>query len=1731
MNISSRDSGGVCDCGDPEAWVNQFSCKYHDIKNYPSDPIPQDLESSVLGSLEAALDFVLDVICTSDITMQKFERAEQVLELSRISQLSETVYGYTDKIKPDDNYVLVIWNDQRHSFTDVINLCHTKLHKTREFGDMIGKRVDSYGRGKLKIGSDLTNLIKIKKDADPFGFAMNIRSTHDYFREEMCDCILHWIEDLSKSPLCGNYFILKDLISKALYNPWRIGNKELLGEIPPVDQSKIPKKSTSLNGAFIPELGMYPPQALNNVDYDLKRPNTVPEHWKNDGSEPPSYKVDGISLRIQYLIFFDVRLWRSLRNMLKDLYVSVLVSNPDYKFQLGHCFAQLYPQMVEVYILTDREPECSVLTTLSTQLFTTPTIATALCEHNYFSKFMAGIYNFFTQFRVGPVSNVLVGDSFDLTKSLKNRRYGQMFNDFEFIVSRNTKKHLVTGNPNRIAQLCDFLILFQGILPMKREKKSHVEYESDMWISYFNCLPLIHQLAFHIASGISACDESQVRIVIKVVAGYIYRSMFNIDRSKDIQSAKEITQPVKTISKNINLDLYHGVFDLIPCQVEEEVVSLHHPLHTLLSLLIQYGNLKSSTDFSMVLSQSFSNAPDVAMSCLFDYPIRVLVLLSQIRIGLWVRNGTSLKSQMSYYKDLTLRDHAYDRDVFMVQTFLVSYKPENVFIQLMDRWGMLSLSSNPNFSENQKIYILEDFIHYLIVFISERRQLLGLPAPEVKKKYIRKEIIQCLAFGSLSYSEMSSIIPDMLTNDELFEGVLLELAEFVPPTGIRDTGKYQLKDEFFKYFDTHYLYFSSSKIFDAENLMKKYFHDKTKKPLDSVVIEPYLESIESGPFKNIAAFTRTQAFASFLFSVFSFVSREGSVDQELDVILGSTLYLCHLAALDDLAIQHDSDEQSFVYIISMDYDYTPSEFLPISVNTTGKGNVLEILFSMSKNQQFKSFKHQILRIIELLHQKNNTIIESSLKQKFGNLSFEEIQLKPPVKSDKGDLRKIAKRKQKKLLEKFQKQQKKFAEQNKTTITDDVTLDDFIGSKDEKANTNTVDEWYFADSQCILCHMPCDSKKVFGIASNIQLSNAHRTIPFDNAEWVLEAYGMTSNLCDKSKNNDFIFSSTAKWNDYQEKKNGSSRFGPGFPHNNTIFSPVFTSCCHTMHRDCYLSYLKTASRRTNELTRNNPDSPRNGEILCPLCHSLNNTFIPIIWKPSGVWEDSSNNSDMGFNEFVMSVEKIFEGGLLSNDVQELISQNLKERALFNLNSDVASSIFGSDDFMFGQFGQTGNIVLESIKSIISTIEKDDPHISIPPLSLIRSISGTITDVELSLRCPDTDDFLLEKIPPLTLHLLRVLMDLSFLVVFCYQNGTLGNYFPYESLKPFQVGKSNDPFEQFVQVVFFFCPAFKYEKVQFLQAYTLIEIINVLIRIAGDFSNKVAWTTHEMLGELPVYSDIPDECVEAVITIVTTIQQKLNPHEKHREISKSLGKVIYTMLLKSVSPFIRKSIILTFLLDKNDAEFPKKTSSEIEIDVLCNYLKIPKISDFLVDLVNATDDSGAAYLFTKYLSHYMNSRSLPVIDYPAVQKLINLPYRLDEFFTGTMLIESTRDEVISEPAICLFCGEILELQKGSRLGGSGECNFHKKHCGKSVGIFLLPKRSSILFLSKNQGSFYQAPYLDLHGEGEESFRRRRPQFLNEKRYDYLARVYWLQHGILDYITRRLYSTADVGGWDTL
>ena len=84
---------------------------------------------------------------------------------------------------------------------------------------------------------------------------------------------------------------------------------------------------------------------------------------------------------------------------------------------------------------------------------------------------------------------------------------------------------------------------------------------------------------------------------------------------------------------------------------------------------------------------------------------------------------------------------------------------------------------------------------------------------------------------------------------------------------------------------------------------------------------------------------------------------------------------------------------------------------------------------------------------------------------------------------------------------------------------------------------------------------------------------------------------------------------------------------------------------------------------------------------------------------------------------------------------------------------------------------------------------------------------------------------------------------------------------------------------------------------------------------------------------------------------------------------------------------------------------------------------------------------------------------------------------------------------------------------------------------MGIFLNIRKCCIYYGHLRSGSFSPAPYIDKYGETDLGLRHGRQLFLNQRRYDSMLRTMFLSHGIPSFISRKLESEINNGGWETL
>lgn len=1734
VSISQQDCGGVCDCGDQEAWVKQFSCKYHDVNNFDSTPLDPELYQSILDTVETALDYTIDVLCNSHTAIQKFKSADEVRSNEERSRLSEQVYGVSDH-ESDGKYVLCLWNDQKHSFTDAINVIMMATFKTGAFAEMVSKQIDSYGRGMVSQSSDLDMLMRRKTTMESTGLINTVRSTRDYVREEMCHTIFQWLEDLSKGPVNNNYLILRDILCRALCKPWRYGtevlrsdhldHETLLGH--EYVHSSFMDIHGSLEGPCIPDLiRRYEENSILSLDGDdepatsmqvdessesetPRGKNEAPSFWKDE----VSHNDDGqkISARVQYLIFFDIRLWKSLRLILRDLYISVLVSNSDYKLELGHLYAQLYPQIAELYMLADREPECSIISSLSTQLFTSPSIATDLIKYDYFTTFVAALYTFFTSSKIGPPDAVDPNGCISMdSRMLRNKRFGQLFHDLEYMLNRNTKKEKVAGNLNRIQQIADFLLLFQGLSPIIRQTSKHVEYESDIWTSFFNAMPYVLQLAHVIAKGIQDCDAEKGKDTIRAVSKLIINWTGGKYRNRFPESEiREYPTPGIVRLKYDGIEQQVREFRALAFRVEMQRISLHHPLHAYLSWIIEYGKFESAAELrSLLLNHDLQLDDDLSLSFIFDHSFRVLLLLSQIQVGLWVRNGYSVRTQLHLYREITLRELGFRRDIFMAQTAL-TLDPVHFVSTIITLWG-IGFEVDFDIDSSQRVYLIEELLHYMISFLMERTALMGLGEKETLRRYQIKELIQCLFFKDMAFSEMCKVIPDILTTDAMFEELLQEMAIFKPPVGVRDYGVYQLRPEYFDKVDSHYLHFSSTKIEEAETVLKTRISKSSGKPIETIVLEPALEPILSGPFIGLSAFTRTIAFTFLLKQILDFVDVNREENQH-DNLFNHLLHLCHIAALDDFNTQNE--ERSFA-------SYMCEQLTP-NLET---GSILGYIITLSKTDEFKDRTAKIQRIISLLKSKDpNVMIEFSVRIG-ANDEISDSETVENIESEAERKKRVGKERQAQILAEFQKRQKLFAQQH-ADLEDDEDEDENL--MDVDTNNNDIDgkdsgeEYKFPAGQCILCRMPDDKNSVFGLVGYAMHSNVYRTVPFNNKGWVYEAFGSQKNLDDDIAVGDIDTGSEA-WTRYRAKYRDEHKFGPGFPTEANDRRPIVTSCGHGVHYHCYEDYVKSVVIRAQQLTRNNPEEPQKGEFLCPLCKSINNVFLPVLWKSNTRKVSDYLESNNSFQNFYMKINELTSMGLfdpLSIENLMISGNGLQAQGFKHLQANYANVLLNNalayiprdEELEKARLGYIVDNCMNKFAERFYNLHLTGESRYLPVKhnhgisGVLNTLANTISALEISLRGKTNPNpmggLIVDQIPTQALSTIRVFSELCITLLGAMASSSAGissskvdNMIDFDlmgEIYPFKLSDMN--FENFVKNALLIAPLGKLEVHHFLRVTYMGTIVNTLLRLVREVNEKSEWASDRIVFELPTVecSNEGMRALQEIIGLVRSLVETRPIPDTYIWSKPAFMKVIYSMLLKSVTPFLRKCAIFVFTVcgaGYDPYDFMGFDKSEPEATKLCEFLMLPKLDEILVQMIQ--DGSAERQILIDW------SRSsfltLPLIsnkiEYPGVIRLLNLPRRLDEFFNlENHSSESVYPELPPDPAVCLFCGASVGLQTALYSNDSrGECHHHMLRCGKDIGIFLLPKRSSILLLKGYQGSFAEGPYLDLHGEADETMR---------------------------------------------
>jgi E3 ubiquitin-protein ligase UBR1 len=955
-------------------------------------------------------------------------------------------------------------------------------------------------------------------------------------------------------------------------------------------------------------------------------------------------------VRLDWLLLFDLRMWKKARIDLRSLYISTVVQIPEFKRVLALRFSSLYTILAQLYLVGDREPDHSIIN-LSLQMLTTPSITAEVVERgNFLSSLLAILYTFLTTRQVGhpwdvSPDAVLAFESGSVT----NRRMYHFYQDLKYLFGSTHVQERVRYEPRYLMQFLDLVKLHQCIGPNVRAVAEHVEYEADSWITASLVTRQINLQARNLAEAFRDChpdDLQYLQQAIRFAAKTVIINSIGAERHRFKQAEIKDEVRFKTLV-DFEFEKEATSYDVVKFVVEKDAITFHHALHYTLSWLIECGRSLSASSMRALLSFTAHElraqprlmgrpqiprkdlTPEDYLMAAFDYPLRVCAWLAQIKANMWVRNGISLRHQASTYRGVGQRDVTHHRDIFLLQVAMVVCNPSRMLASIIDRFGMDSwvkgfyeMKSEAQ-DDNQHLDIVEDMIHLLIVLLSDRTSLAGSDSePASKMQAMRRDLIHVLCFKPLSFNEICNKLPERYQEQEDFHRVLEEMAAFKPPEGVSDVGTFELRPEHIEDIDPYIAHYNKNQREESEMACRKRLAKKTGKSVEDMVFEPKMRPIPAGLFEDLTAFTGTGIFAqiiyySLLYPVVAQRLTPSVPSTRLETFLQVVLHLVLIAILEDRSSEDemgDAPAKSFCHIALSTHARS------VMPEATTSRTIVSILNLMSNKEEFKAVHPKIALVLRRLRQKRSREFEAAYVHM--GVPVDRIDTASPavnsIEEERERKKKAALSRQAKVMAQFQQQQKSFLENQAAVdwgsdLEEDEDEPNQVG--DQKHN------WRYPTGTCILCQEAADDRRLYGTFTLVNESRILRQTNLQDPDLVREASQTPCNL-DRSADDIRPFGIAHENRKMVEKVNTRGEtflaekqsIAKGFGAGNSRLGPVATGCGHMMHYRCFEVYYEATHRRhTHQIARHHPEDTKLNEFVCPLCKALGNVFLPIVWK--------------------------------------------------------------------------------------------------------------------------------------------------------------------------------------------------------------------------------------------------------------------------------------------------------------------------------------------------------------------------------------------------------------------------------------------------------------------------------------------------------------------------------------
>ncbi|KAF8330326.1 uncharacterized protein EI90DRAFT_3060308 [Cantharellus anzutake] len=1567
--------------------------------------------------------------CVVDYILDTFDDSPE----EALPPADETsIIGPPNDLHRNGPYAVVVWNDEKHSFDEVTSQLLDLTDHTPEQAFALTDKVDAEGRAVISIIPHLGVAMGIASRLYQIDLGVTVRRASDTFREQLSAFLIEWLVDLTRCTINGTDAItLKELVASCLLDV---------------------------------------------------RPRHVPFLH-------PNLPHSNLS-RLEWLFSFHTRFWRRPRLILKDLYITLISISHHHKVAVASRFATVYNCLMDSYLLVDREPDTSVKY-FAVQLFTVPSVAGHIVRNQ---RIIDRLLNIIVAFFTNQISNKVIEayprrdrDVNIDSPPFRSKRFMPIFSDLRHLCGNGTVQKLIASDDTYITNFTRVCRLFVGINPNKRASETHVEYEQDSWISVFNVTLSLSRVAKAYAEAFKYATTASLCNAIKMVAQEIISVCSLHSRGLDLTKYEPLEwREIQMCGHR------HSIIDF---DVLSGNVSFHHSQHWLLAELIKHVNILTTENLR---KEGYNDLRDVLLRLfepsniliIMEFPLRVLVMVAQIRSGLWVRNGLAIRGQLLHYRDFMLRELCYDQDLFIIQTAFVLLEPNIVFVSILHRFQLIEWFSG-NIAQTvyddpqQRTSMIEEFLYVIITCLTEYANAKNLTVEDV----VRREAIHGLACGACSYTELCKRVAERIIDEPSFDKALSGISNFRAPEGTTDVGIYELKDELWDEVNPFFFHYSRNRREEVEAALETRITKKTGNR--SSVVVPRAINVTEGPFTELnKAFTSRVFLQILVVGIFNITQTPVDASHSSDATLDQILHLLFLALVEQPVAFSSSAGQ-------------------ITFSEANDRSLFMLLCELEGSHRFDPVRKKVGWALSEL--------QKHLPQEVA--SMRRLKAVHATDANSSDAkRRAAKARQAAIMKQFAAQQKSVLLHFEDEGVDEEEMDEVVETMDPTKQYGS----------CIVCQEDLDHSRAYGALGLVQPSRFRHSMSGDRPSDLADSITLPLSLDE-----------TIPAHELSNEHPSSNSFG-AFSREAISFALHGSFCGHFMHVDCFKVYKSSIEQRhLQQPHRNHAEKTDREEFICPLCKSLGNVILPLyddltfkqpIILPQVSLSDWIKGVSLGSSR--TSQDHQVDVYLSSDGSGELSFWTAEDRGYH-------ASIIDDTDFM-----------VDSLRIVSEMISQQSGHLhgrSFPSsrdraagLYLPKHlVANSIACVEISIRgVPRTGDTLVDNVGESSIHMIRSLLvslrRLASLQLTDHDGGqtAIHRTLVKRLLPQCTRGKLRSP-------VLFRDP------------------LTILVEAAAVAPDMIPYVTSLMfyaslvrnsLGLISFLSDDPKVTCPPVHldnehqNIFGDFRQFVLLITRHsHSLDRTAERVLHTyesyfdkLLVTLTLPFLRRAAILVHAVNRALLlPVPPAKKSSSEFLRLLEVLQIPLIGDLHKHEGLRSVLGGWCSAFGAFSTATTDcSISLEV---PFVYHLARLPYALDTLFADQRTLLCQRCSTVpADAAICMFCGVICCYQMhcctDKEQRNEGECNMHTRECGGVVGLYYCVKRCAILSLYGGSGTLTTSPYLDEHGETDFAMRRGRRQYLHHRRMEEIRKM-WVNHGIPTFVARKLDSTIDVGGWDSV